>query len=101
MYAKLLSVVGVGFGLSEAHHHVLLAVAVAASVSISAWRSWRTKRAWPVATAALGAGLILLAHLAGDLHAAEWAGVLVLLAGGLVEQFQVRRLASAHSPATT
>jgi hypothetical protein len=93
MYAKLLSLAGVGFGLSEAQHHLLLAVAVTASVLISAWRTWRTGRAWPVATAALGAGLILVAHLAGDLHVAEWAGVLVLLAGGLVEQFRFRRAA--------
>jgi hypothetical protein len=97
MYAKLLSVAGVGLGISEAQHHLLLAVAVSASVAISAWRSFRTRRAWPVATAALGAGLILVAHLAGDLHVAEWAGVFVLLAGGLVEQFRLRRPVAAHS----
>lgn len=94
-YAKLFSVLGVGVGVSEGHHFVLLVVAVVASVLVSAWRSWRTKRLWPVSVALLGSSLVLLGHLAGDLHAVEWAGILCLLGGGLTEQLRLRRLAHA------
>lgn len=91
-YTKLLSVFGVGLGLREVHHLVLLIVAIGASVSASAWRSWRTARAWPLGLAVLGSSLVLIGHLSGDLHAAEWAGVLVLLAGGLIEHFRIARV---------
>lgn len=96
-YAKLFSVLGVGVGLSEAHHLVLLVVAVVASVLVSAWRSWRSKRFWPIAIALVGSSLVLLGHLAGDLHAIEWVGMLCLLGGGLTEQLRFRRLGHAHA----
>ena len=91
MYAKVLSVFGVGIGLSDEYHRLLLSAAVAISVSLSARRSWTSKRVWPVLTAALGAGLILIGHLANELHAVEWFGVLVLLGGGWAEHFRLRR----------
>ena len=96
-YAKLLSMLGVGVGvsLSETQHLVILASAVAASVVVSAWRSWRTKRVWPIATAAVGATLVLAGHLLGDLELLEWAGIFTLLVGGLTEQFRLRRLTPA------
>jgi hypothetical protein len=83
-YAKLFSVLGVGFGLSEFHHLMLLVVAISASIGVSAWRSWRTRRRWPIAIALTGSALVATGHFAGDLHYVEWAGVLVLLVGGLV-----------------
>jgi hypothetical protein len=92
-YAKLLSALGVGVGLSEAQHTAMLLVAVAASLALSAWRAWRTRRVWPLAIAALGAGLVLGGHQV-DVHSVEWAGVLVLLAGGLSETFRLRRRGS-------
>jgi hypothetical protein len=88
------SVLGVGFGLSELHHLVLLAVAISASIGVSAWRSWRTRRVWPIAVALTGSALVALGHFAGDLHVVEWAGVLTLLAGGVVEHFRLRRAAT-------
>ena len=90
-YAKLFSVLGVGFGLSEITHLFLLVVAISASIGVSAWRSWRTRRVWPIATALTGSLLVLIGHVAGDLHVVEWAGVLTLLAGGLTEHFRLRR----------
>lgn len=90
-YAKLFSVLGVGLGLSELHHLVLLVIAISTSIGVSAWRSWRTRRAWPIAIALTGSALVATGHLAGDLHVVEWAGVLVLLVGGLTEHFRLRR----------
>jgi hypothetical protein len=90
-YAKLFSVLGVGFGLSEIHHLLLLAVAIGASVGLSAWRSWRTRRIWPIAVALTGSLLVVAGHVSGDLPVLEWAGVLVLLSGGLTEHLRLRR----------
>lgn len=90
-YAKIFSVFGVGFGLRETQHTALLIVAIAASVAVSAWRSHRTKRAWPIAVASLGAGLLLLGHWAHGWHALEWLGMGVLLIGGVTEQLRLAR----------
>jgi hypothetical protein len=79
-----------GFGLSEAHHHLVLTLAVGISVALSAWRSWRGRRAWPLSFALLGASLVFGGHLFFDSQAMEWRGVLTLLAGGLVEHFRLR-----------
>ncbi|MBC7170846.1 MAG: hypothetical protein H5U40_00375 [Polyangiaceae bacterium] len=98
-YAKLFSVLGVGFGLSEFHHLVLLVVAISASIGVSAWRSWGTRRVWPISVALTGSALVATGHLAGDLHAVEWAGVLTLLAGGLTEHFRLRRRQVSLEPA--
>jgi hypothetical protein len=90
-YAKLGSVLGVGFGLSEFHHLLLLVVALTASIGLSAWRSWRTKRSWPIIVAITGSSLVVAGHYFEHLHLLEWAGVLVLLAGGLSEHIRLRR----------
>lgn len=92
---------GIGFGLSEMQHLAVLVMAIGASVGVSAWRSWRTRRVWPIAIALSGTALVLTGHLLGDLPALEWAGVLVLLGGGLTEHFRLRRLRAAapHEPA--
>lgn len=98
-YAKLFSVAGVGLGLSEAQHDLLLGVAIAASLGVSAWRSRRSGRVWPLAVALAGASLVLAGHLLGEVAWMEWAGVLILLAGGLIEHFRLRRLAATASSA--
>jgi hypothetical protein len=85
-YAKLLSVFGIGVSLSEFQHSVLLTFALSVSVLVSAWRSVRARRAWPLLFALLGSSLVLLGHLHGELQSAEWAGVLVLLVAGVIEQ---------------
>lgn len=92
-WAKLLSLLGVGLELTELQHAAVLGCALAVSITVSAWRSVRTRRAWPVVFAVLGSSLVVLGHLAGDLHALEWAGVLVLLGSGIAEQLRLRRLA--------
>lgn len=97
-YAKLFSVLGVGFGLSELQHLVLLVIAISASIGVSAWRSWRTRRVWPIAIALTGSALVATGHVAGDLHVVEWAGVLVLLVGGLTEHFRLRRQRASLVP---
>jgi hypothetical protein len=88
-YTKVLSSLGVGFGLSDFAHVLLLLVAVTASLAISSWRSWRTRRAWPVVVASIGATLVLAGHLV-DVHAVEWGGVLVLVIGGVTEHLRLR-----------
>lgn len=92
-YAKFLSVAGVGLELSELQHVLLLSFAIGCSVAVSAWRSWTTKRSWPIATALAGSMLVLAGHAIGELHAVEWAGVITLMIGGLSEHFRLRRLA--------
>jgi hypothetical protein len=90
-YTKLLSLVGVSFGFDEALHDLLMAVALALSLGVSTWRSSSTGRAWPLLLAVGGSALVAGGHLLGELHVLEWAGVLVLLTGGLSEQFRLRR----------
>jgi hypothetical protein len=97
-YAKLFSVLGVGFGLSEFQHLVILGVAIGGSISVSAWRSWRTRRAWPIAIALSGSTLVVTGHFAGDLYVVEWVGVLLLLVGGLTEHFRLRRQQASLVP---
>jgi hypothetical protein len=80
--------VGVGVSLSEAQHLALLGAAVSLSVALSAWRSWRSRRLWPVSVALGGAGLIALGHAVSALHELESLGVVVLLVGGLTEHFR-------------
>lgn len=94
-YAKVLSLVGLGFGLSETQHVILLVLALTCSLAVSAWRSWRSRRWWPIATAIVGAALVTVGHVS-DSHMLEWLGVLVLLVGGLVEHFRLRRAAQGH-----
>ena len=91
-YATVFSAMGIGFVLSEAQHLVLLVIAITASVGVSAWRSWRTRRALPITIAVAGSALVGIGHFSGDRHAFEWAGVLLLLAGGLIEHFRLRSL---------
>lgn len=96
-YAKVFSVFGVGFGMSDSQHLVLLTFAVLASLGVSAYRSWRSKRWWPIVTASFGATLIVAGHVVGDLHELEWAGVVVLLVGGLREHFRLRGHVTGHA----
>jgi hypothetical protein len=91
-YAKVLSVLGVSFGLTEFQHVVLLTIAIAVSLAVSVWRSIRTRRLWPVAFATIGAALVLIGHLLGELHVLEWTGVLVLLISGLTEHVRLRNV---------
>lgn len=98
-YAKVFSLAGVGLELSERQHALLLAVALASSIGASAFRAWRAKRVWPLAVALAGAALLVAGHHLGEAAWLEWAGVLMLLAGGLVEHFRLRRAQSAPHPA--
>ena len=90
-YAKVFAMLGIGFGLTTAAHEALLFAAVCSSVAVSAWRAWKTRRFWPLMIALLGSSLLLLGHFLGDLHGVEWAGLLILLLGGVTEQLRLRR----------
>jgi hypothetical protein len=96
---QVLSVFGVGFGITESQHGALLVVAVGASLAVSGLRSWRTRRPWPVAIAALGAALVLTGH-GLDVHGVEWAGILVLVMGGVTEHVKLRSRRSSDLAAT-
>jgi hypothetical protein len=104
-YAKLLAMFGVGFGITEAQHDVLLALAIATSIAVSAWRSWRSGRAWPITVALVGSALLVLGHVHAPLHLLEYAGLVVILVGGVGEQLRLRvagrGAASARSAAAT
>lgn len=91
-YAKLLSVLGVSVGLTEYQHSVILAFAIGISVLVSAWRSVRSRRAWPLVFALLGSCFVVTGHVFGELHALEWLGVLVLLVSGVIEQLRAPRV---------
>ena len=90
-YAKVLSVFGVSLGFDAAVHQRLLVVALAASIAISAWRSWKQRRIWPLAVAIAGTALVAAGHGLGELHALEWAGMLLLLGGAWAEHYRLRR----------
>jgi hypothetical protein len=101
-YAKIFSALGVGLVLTETQHTVIMTIAVVSSVAVSTWRSVRSRRVWPLAVSLSGATLVVAGHLS-ELAAAEWAGVLVLLIGGLVEMPLLRKLFRRRTvaPATT
>jgi len=90
-YAKVFSAFGVGLFLSETQHAIIMAVAVSSSILVSAWRSVRSGRRWPLAVSLTGSVLIVSGHLL-EVTPLEWFGVLVLLVGGLVEMPLLRRL---------
>jgi len=96
-YAKVLSVFGVSFGVDAALHRRLLVAALATSISISAWRSWRQRRIWPLAIALAGTALVAAGHGLGELHALEWGGMLLLLGGAWAEHYRLRRRALAQA----
>jgi hypothetical protein len=90
-YAKVLSVFGVSLGVDAALHQRLLVAALATSIAISAWRSWKQRRIWPIAIAIAGTTLVAAGHGLGELHALEWGGMLLLLGGALAEHYRLRR----------
>jgi hypothetical protein len=96
-YAKVLSVFGVSFGFDAVVHHRLLVAALGTSLTISAWRSWKRRRVWPLAIAMVGTALVAAGHVLGELHALEWGGMLLLLGGAWAEHYRLRRRALAHA----
>jgi hypothetical protein len=93
-YAKAFAIVGVGAALSARQHLVLLAVAVSASIAVSAYRTWRSQRAWPLVVALAGCGVLVTGHLLDHGAWLEWSGMATLVVGGLLEQRAARRRAS-------
>lgn len=99
-YAKVFSAFGVGLLLTETQHAIIMAIAVSSSILVSAWRSVRSGRRWPLAVSLSGSVLVVAGHLV-EVGAVEWLGVIVLLVGGLVEMPLLRKLVRARigSPA--
>lgn len=89
-YAKIAASFGSGLAIGETAHLVLLLVAIAVSLAVSAWRSWRSRRAWPLALALLGGIVLVVGHVV-ELAPLEWAGIAIVLAGGLVEHLRFVR----------
>lgn len=91
-YAKLFSLVGLGFAMTEAQHSVLLTCAVFVSVVASAWR-WRRAGRWsPLAGTVLSGSMVLMGHFAGERSWLEWSGIGAMLASAWYEQRITRRL---------
>jgi hypothetical protein len=91
-YAKIFATIGVAAALSKRQHLALLVFAVVMSVGISAYRSWRSRRAWPVVVALAGCTLLSAGHLI-EANALEWCGIAILVVGGMLEQRAARRVA--------
>jgi hypothetical protein len=94
-YAKVVSALGAGWSISETTHHVVLTIAVASTVLISAYRSYRSRRLWPIGVALVGCALLLFGHSIESLPV-EVLAILVLLGGGLLEQFRLRAAPSVQ-----
>ncbi|MBM4377991.1 MAG: MerC domain-containing protein [Deltaproteobacteria bacterium] len=90
-WAKLGSSLGAGVMLSEAAHGWVLAAAVSFSLGVSAWRTRRTGRPWPLAVAVCGAALVAAGHGLLGSEPIEWAGIAVMAVGGLAEQLLLAR----------
>ena len=93
-YAKLFSLAGLGFAMTEAQHSVLLTSALCVSIAASVWRGRRSGRWSPLAGALAGGSILLVGHLAGERAWLEWSGIGVMLASAWHEQ----RIASRPSP---
>lgn len=94
-YAKIAASLGSGLAIGETAHLLLLLAAIAVSLAVSSWRTWKSRRAWPLALALLGGTLLLIGHLV-ELAPLEWAGIGVLLGGGLVEHLRFVRRQHQH-----
>jgi hypothetical protein len=67
---------------------------------VSAWRTVRTGRRWPLSVAVVGATAVAIGHAVPSAHLLEWVGVAILLAGGLTEHFRLRRQVRLAAVAT-
>ena len=99
-WVKLGSSLGAGVVLSEAAHGWVLSGAVLFSLGVSAWRTRRSGRPWPLLVAAVGAALVAAGHGWLESEPLEWLGIAVLALGGIAEQwvFSLRRAAGAREP---
>jgi hypothetical protein len=96
-YAKVFATIGVAAALSERQHLALLVFAVITSVAVSAYRSWRSRRAWPVLVAVAGCTFLSAGHLL-EANALEWLGMAILIIGGMLERRATRRVTRAAEP---
>jgi peptidoglycan/LPS O-acetylase OafA/YrhL len=96
-YAKIFSIVGVSFGLSERSHTLLLSTGFGLYICVAAWNYKKTGQRAALLIALSGSMLVVTGHFWGDSQAFEWAGVLVLLTGWLTEQLQQRALRTAQN----
>jgi hypothetical protein len=103
LYAKIFGLVGVGFGLSEDGHGLLLLGAFAVYLSVAVWTYRRTRQLAPLLFALSGAAVVGLGHFAGY-EALELGGIVVLVSGSVWERLQLRAArrraadASARAP---
>lgn len=98
LYAKIFGLLGVGFGLSEDGHALLLSAAFAIYLSVAVWTFRRTRQLAPLLFALSGAAVVGIGHLT-DYEALELGGIVVLLGGSVWERWQLiaaRRRASTH-----
>jgi hypothetical protein len=96
-WAKLGSSLGAGVVLSEEAHGWVLAGAVLFSLGVSAWRTRRTGRPWPLAVASAGAVLVAAGHGWLESEPVEWAGIAVMAFGGIAEQWVLARRRARHT----
>lgn len=78
LWKPLLSVVGVTLAFNDAQHAWLLYGSLAIAVVMAAWDLRRSGVHPPFWLTIAGGALMVLSHLAGDVPALEWTGVLVM-----------------------
>jgi hypothetical protein len=99
LYAKVFGLVGVGFGLSEDKHALVLIAAFAVYLSVAVWTFGRTRQRAPLLFALCGAAVVG-AGLLVDYEALDLGGIVVLLGGMAWERQQLvaaRRRASTDT----
>jgi hypothetical protein len=80
LWKPLFSVVGVTLAFNDEQHAWLLYGSLAIAIAVAARDLRRSGVPLPFWLTVAGAALMVLSHLAGDVPALEWAGVVVMLA---------------------
>lgn len=100
LWKPLLSVVGVTLAFSDEEHAWLLYGSLLIALGVAAWDLLRSGAPLPFVLTAAGGGLMVLSHLAGDVPALEWVGV-VVMATSVPARMRLRARHQAPEPAAS
>lgn len=101
VWAQVLSAVGMGFVMTEAQHHVLLAVAISVALSMSVYRYARTRFVGPFVLTIAGCLSLGGSHLfAEENHLFSWLSIAIIL-GASLWQRRAERGANRQQHAST
>lgn len=84
VWAQVLSVVGIGLVITEAQHHVLLAIAITVALAMSVYRFVRTRIVGPFVLTIIGCASLAGSHFfAEENHLLSWLSIAVILGASL------------------